>query len=88
MNANICSQHLLHWVQEIANSYVDQQQDSKERRDVIAREERRLESTKLRRQEEENQHHNWHLALLSSWISIPLASLAKISHTLDEGKCV
>jgi len=33
-------------VQEIANSYVDQQQESKERRDAIAREERRLENLK------------------------------------------
>ena len=34
---------LLQGVQEIANSYVDQQQEFKERRDVIAREKRRLE---------------------------------------------
>jgi hypothetical protein len=33
-------------VQEIANSYEDQQQELKERRDVIAREERRLENRK------------------------------------------
>ena len=33
---------LLRGVQEIANSYVDQQQSPKERRDVIARDERRL----------------------------------------------
>ena len=32
----------IRWVQEIANSYVDQQQSSKERRDVIEREERGL----------------------------------------------
>jgi len=31
---------------EIANSHVDQQQESKERRDVIAKEERRLEKRK------------------------------------------
>jgi hypothetical protein len=37
---------LLQGVQEIANSYVDQQQILKERRDVIAREERRLEKRK------------------------------------------
>jgi len=37
---------LLQGVQEIANSYVDQQQRSKERRDVIDREERRLEKRK------------------------------------------
>jgi len=37
-------------VQEIANSNVDQKQESKESRDVIAREARRLESAKLKRQ--------------------------------------
>jgi len=37
---------LLQGVQEIANSYVDQQQELKERRDVIEREERRLEKRK------------------------------------------
>jgi hypothetical protein len=37
---------LLQGVQEIANFYVDQQQELKERRDVIAREERRLEKRK------------------------------------------
>jgi len=37
---------LLQGVQEIANSYVDQQPESKERRDVIAKEERRLEKCK------------------------------------------
>ena len=36
----------MRWVQEIANSYVDQQQQSKERREVIARGERRLEKRK------------------------------------------
>jgi hypothetical protein len=34
---------LLQGGQEIANSYVDQQQETKERDDEIAREERRLE---------------------------------------------
>ena len=37
---------MLQGVQEIANSYVDQQQELKERRDVIAWEERRLEKCK------------------------------------------
>jgi len=37
---------LLQGVEEIANSYMDQQQESKERRDVIAREKRRLEKCK------------------------------------------
>jgi len=37
---------LLQGVQEIANSYVDQQQYSKERRDVLEREERGLEKCK------------------------------------------
>jgi len=37
---------LLQGVQKIANSYVDQQQKSKERRDVMDREERRLEKCK------------------------------------------
>ena len=36
----------IRWVQEIANSHVDQQQESKERIDVIAREERGLEKCK------------------------------------------
>jgi len=37
---------LLQKVQKVTNSYVDQQQESKERRVVIAREERRLEKHK------------------------------------------
>jgi len=37
---------LLQGVQEIAISYVDQQQELEERRDVIAREEGRLEKRK------------------------------------------
>jgi len=41
---------LLHGVQEIANSYVDQQQESKERGDEKAREERRLEKRYADRQ--------------------------------------
>jgi len=32
----------IRWIQEIANSYNDQKQESKERTDVIAREERSL----------------------------------------------
>ena len=42
-----CLLLLLQGVQEIANSYVDQQQESKERRDVIVREERRLEKRNI-----------------------------------------
>jgi len=34
---------VIRWVQQIANSYVDRRQESKERRDVIAMDERRLE---------------------------------------------
>ena len=37
---------MLQGVQEIAKSYVDQQQESKERRDVIGREEKRLKKCK------------------------------------------
>ena len=55
---------LLRGVQEIANSYVDQQQQSKKRRDVIAREGRRLEKRKAEKARTESA---WHPALLSSW---------------------
>ena len=55
---------MLQGVQEVANSYVDQQQGTRERGDVIEREERGLEKCKADRQEQE-QRHNWHPALLS-----------------------
>jgi len=45
---------LLQGVQEIANSYVDQQQVSKERRNVIEREERGLEKCKAEKERTES----------------------------------
>jgi hypothetical protein len=42
---------------------VDQQQEVKEREDVIAREEGRLEKSKGKNRK---QHHNWHPAILIS----------------------
>jgi len=48
---------LLQRVQEIANSYVDQQQELKERRDVIDREERRLEKHKAEKARTESACH-------------------------------
>jgi hypothetical protein len=41
-------------IRKIANSYVDQQQEVKEREDVLAREERRLEERKAGKARIEN----------------------------------
>ena len=70
-------------VQEIANSYVDQQQGTKERGDEKAREERKLEKRKAEAASIEK-CHNWHPALLSPYT----CKLSLTSHTLDEGKFV
>jgi hypothetical protein len=56
---------LLQGAQDVANSYVDQQQETKERGDEIERIREDEKSTRLIGKDRK-QRHNWHPVLLSS----------------------